>query len=332
MDRKTKEQIVRSLQQKVGKGNIDLPDRIGFDGNERELKMILPEGAAHGNMQDDNSAFEGWAAILKALYMKDTGVIELDVDDKLSDFKAGEGLGDYGRFLYRAMRLRECNGFRLSERIGSVVEAFETYLKNNSFRNNYPKGDIKESSGETRVERSVERYFASESGSTVLWKLLEREGFRPGGVDIFRQLPVGLFQGGNAADVKKEKTVFTGGGAAVDLWTISGDTLLPFELKADDNKKVGAITELFFYANYLYDMFVNPLPGFQSAKKPRSRGYQNLVSPPERLKQVKGYLLVEQLHPLFRQDVLAVLERPQGRRISYGILPYQLGANGKSGR
>ncbi len=57
--------------------------------------------------------------------------------------------------------------------------------------------------------------------------------------EVFRQLPVGLF------DSKTKKKVFTCGHSAIDLWNRNGDTINIVELKFRQHK-IGIITEIFF--------------------------------------------------------------------------------------
>jgi hypothetical protein len=66
---------------------------------------------------------------------------------------------------------------------------------------------------------------------------------------VMRQWPVGLFDG----KVARGHEIFTGGKSAIDLIGIRNDTLVLFELKKSGNRKVGAVSELLFYASVMRD-------------------------------------------------------------------------------
>ena len=124
---------------------------------------------------------------------------------------------------------------------------------------------------------------------------------------IYRQLPVGLFQG----TVARGNGIFSGGGSAIDLWTIDHDTLCVFELKAK-NEMVGTITEAFFYSNLAYDIFVGSKDESSPFKLNRNddnkkifRGYDELLDSSKDLKFIKGFLLLDKgkdgsVHPLLK--------------------------------
>ena len=54
------------------------------------------------------------------------------------------------------------------------------------------------------------------------------------------------------------KQIFTGGKSAIDLIGIRDDTLVLFELKKSGNRKVGAVSELLFYASVMRDAIGDP--------------------------------------------------------------------------
>ena len=49
--------------------------------------------------------------------------------------------------------------------------------------------------------------------------------------------------------------VFTGGTSAADFWAVDRGTINVYELKVN-NPMVGIITEIFFYSNYVHDVFI----------------------------------------------------------------------------
>jgi len=81
-----------------------------------------------------------------------------------------------------------------------------------------------------------------------------------------RQFPVGVFDG----IPTKASAIFTGGKSAIDLVGIGHDSSFwLFELKAEKNIKVGALSELFFYSMVVRDVLLRRF-GFDD-RKPDSR-------------------------------------------------------------
>ena len=115
--------------------------------------------------------------------------------------------------------------------------------------------------------------------------------------------PAGLFLG----TVKAENEVFPGKKAAVDLWTWDEDKLYAFELKYQ-NQMVGMITEIFFYANYLYDLVVEKIFTL-NAKSTEKRGYHNLLE--NEFTEICGVMMTDEIHPLIDDKVLEILNKNQ---------------------
>ena len=227
-----------------------LPSGIQFLQGEGDTVVMALSHRAIGaapeknlNMQCDEAAFEAWALLIHV----HCGLrVELTWKEE-PEVKAYRG--HYGRFLYRAMKFVEQypDWFSLSPALSGRVEKFRAYLHAHHFCNNIPTGSA---SANGNLENQVETLFAGECVQ-VLQTIAER-----GGISLtdspWRQLPVGLFEGKNS----EETRVFTGRKSAIDLWTTSGDSIVIFELKAE-NAKAGILTELMFYANYMADMYVN---------------------------------------------------------------------------
>lgn len=336
MNQQTEVQILECLKKTLNNRNIRLPANIGFNGNEKELIMTLTEsGAGFGtkplNMQENGAAFEGWAVAIYVHYMKCAGYVTLELQkNRALPVEPYTAVPHYSRFLYRAMKFSDqYSWFRLSEQLRDAVEAFRDYLGSHDVTNNFP---LNEAADKGKLESKVEGKFSDDAEGTRA--LQTRLGISDSHCKIYRQLPVGLFEG----EVAESTGLFTGGSSAIDLWTIFGDTLYVIELKAD-NKMVGALTEVFFYANYVYDMYVQPAYRFRmNPGKADFCGYQELLIRASELRKVKGLLLLDKdsLHPLLSKDVLGALNDIQlpegtGRRpqIFYDLLHYQLDADVK---
>lgn len=329
-------ELVRKLKDKMKDKQdlrqIKLPSGIVYleDGDNRiRMKLsrkaigLLKGGEKAVNMQDDAAAFEGWAAILYAHLGLE---IILDVQDGVElpvispetppeEYLLGKH-GHFSRFLYRAQKFKEeYDWFSLAPSLESVVRQFSAWLdqlaRDGELIQSAPKGAAGDN-GEP--ENQVEQAFANK-GVAFLFS-----GEEISFDEVYRQLPVGLFQ----AEVSKGSRIFTGGKSAIDLWSIEGDSLAIFELKTD-NKMVGIITELFFYANYMYDLCITrrflPSPGKRGQEK--ARGYDTLRDACEKrkIKNIYAYMLTDELHPLITEKVIDALES-NGKEIHYGSLHY----------
>lgn len=320
--------IEKALQQ--SNRNLQLPKRIDFvySGSSNVLTMMfltlqgcgLKAGNGKGcNMQSASAAFEGWAAALYVHFMRREGTVVLDVpQDAILPGGPYTKYPHYGRFLYRAMRFEEqYPWFRLSDKLSAAVGDFRDYLGQHTFVNNFAR---QEASDKSALESRIEGYFAGEYAS-ALRRMLNRHGLPSDGCEIFRQLPVGLFE----EKIDKNVAVFTGKSSAIDLWTVCGDTFVPIELKSL-NRMTGALTELFFYTNYAYDMFVRQDGTFRMSHSAKGyRGYNRLYSTETPLRRVKGFLLLDpgSEHPLITKEVVDVLNAAAAPHISYGLLQYR---------
>lgn len=333
------------------KRNIRLPGSIVFeeeDGNT--LKLLLKErkyvegydgkgGHVNYNMQESGVCFEAWALIIKT-YCKEYKKIKLGVKnveglykewisrkDKNGNTKRN---GHVGRFFYRALRFSEqYDWFELDADVAVEVRLFEEQWLNdekylcNNIPQGKPSGDEKTTIDENAFERELAKY-------GVLWRALIGEGdlVFTGEENIYRQLPVGLYEEEPAV----KNTVFTGGKSAIDMWTSKGKTIYPIELKYK-NEMVGILTEIFFYANYLWDLvreggFAISVP--KKAKEQEEaaaseRGYANVKK--GLYTDVKALLLADTYHPLVTKEVIGTMnqtKRDISAPISYVKYSYEI--------
>lgn len=163
----------------------------------------------------------------------------------------------FGRFLYRVLRFSEQYGkvkgsgwFELDADLECLCKCFDRYLKNNLFLNNKPLGEPKRISSITEYDdksKISKEYFVEQQMADGKLKLYVNDA-----ECIGRQFPVSLFEG----FVSEGTRIFSGG--FLDLWSLNsvdGDELTIYELKTK-NPMVGALTEIFFYANFMYDLCV----------------------------------------------------------------------------
>ncbi|WP_304266124.1 hypothetical protein [Phascolarctobacterium succinatutens] len=248
----------RAILTSIGVKLRDFPDTIDLDyldySKPPKLVMTLTQEAAGLsnpiNMQDTRACFEAWCLIIKAKTNKSKLEIELDVKDiKEADYDGKlPKNGHWGRFLYRILKFSEQYKywFELSSTLGKIKDKFQNYLDSHTFVTSAPDKKPKEDIANSNLESYVEYLFCdSISAQKDILNLLSV-------TTIDRQLPVSLFEGSKS----NTTGVFTGGKSAIDFWALNGDTINVYELKSD-NPMVGIITEIFFYSNYVHDVFIS---------------------------------------------------------------------------
>lgn len=318
--------------------DYDLPAGITFNQEGDDCVQLLLSERATGlaetaslNMQADAAAFEAWALILHV----NSGIktirlgLQSDVSKallKLTDtFPLSKKYGHYNRFLYRLMKFQQQYGwFQIANTdLAEAVSKFEQALDKEAFCNNRPMN--KAEPDPSNLESRVEAAFADSAGNKSAGPNLLRELTLAHNVKIgpiYRQLPVGLFKETKSTD----NSVFTAGHSAIDLWSLSQGTdpeIVIYELKAG-NQMAGIITELMFYANYMYDMYIEE-NSFQSEDPgdEKIRGYHYLYSAQNSLTGVRAFMLTDKLHPQITDEVLAAMNsNDPSRKIRYGRIDY----------
>lgn len=297
-----------------------------------ELGMTLTQAAAGFsnpiNMQDNRACFEAWCLIIKAKASDPDLKIWLYVEDiKAADYDGKlPKNGHLGRFLYRILKFSEQykKWFNLSEKLENIKNKFKTYLDSHTFVTSVPAKKPKEDIANSNLESYVEYLFCdSISAQKDILNLTS-------GTTIDRQLPVSLF------DVTKSKKtgVFTFGKSAVDFWALDRDTINVYELKSD-NPMVGIITEIFFYSNYVHDVFISKSldhgKGSVEIEDGTYRSYDKIKG--NKGKQVKGIMLSNSnrkgwhssLVPPIRTAIETIMNaNGMSGAIQYEFLEYQL--------
>lgn len=249
-----------NILNKLDVGIRSFPKDIVLDDSEpNKLLMKLTKAAAGFsnpiNMQDNRACFEAWCLIIKAQTQTNNPDLEIElyVDDKditVASYPGGKPAnGHLGRFLYRILKFSEQykKWFKLSHDLEEIKEKFKNYLDSNKFVTSAPDKEPKEDIANYNLESYVEYLFCdSISAQKDILNL-------PSRTTIDRQLPVSLFEGTKPSTTN---VVFTRGKSAVDFWAVDGDTINVYELKSD-NPMVGIITEIFFYSNYVHDVFIS---------------------------------------------------------------------------
>lgn len=261
---------------------------LNYDNPPKLVMTLTQEAGGFSekpiNMQDNSACFEAWCLIIKAQTSNPGLKIELDVDGiTVASYPSGKPVnGHLGRFLYRILKFSEQykQWFELSPALEEIKKNFKNYLNTNKFETNAPLNEA-ETDLDKLLNKGLERYVEQllvDTGSykTKILKLSSASAI------VGRQLPVGLFVGTKA----KDHVVVTGGTSAADFWAVDGDTVKVYELKSK-NSMVGIITEIFFYSNYVCDVFIEK-GNKMNPNKPKKyyRNYDKIKG-----KKVQGIML-----------------------------------------
>lgn len=264
------------------KRRFKLSSFIGFTITDQTVKMHIPKDTIAKNMQDDSTAFEGWALVIKRWGNADKVVLSWDRHTPVIN-------GHYQRFLFRVKNFLRDFGSWFSISQDSQIYLEELRIKDTgTYFLNSPETNRKESEPQ-RTESKYEIKFTSNKFWGKDLKNASDAEF------LYRQLPVGVFEG----DIKKDNSIFTGGKSAIDIWGINHDELLLFELKAEKNNKIGIISELYFYSCIMRCVHTGLL-------KHKNSGTYTDLDRIANTKKIKAYFLAPKLHPLI--DLLVVDE------------------------
>lgn len=283
----------RRILTSIGVTLRDFPESIELAYTAPKLTMRLTQYAAGFsnpiNMQDTRACFEAWCLIIKAKTEEQKKEPKLEIVLDVKDIKEADydgklpKNGHWGRFLYRILKFSEQYKywFELSSTLGKIKDKFQNYLDSHTFVTSAPDKKPKEDIANSNLESYVEYLFCDSISAQK--DILNLHSV----TTIDRQLPVSLFEGTKA----KATGVFTGGKSAIDFWVLDGDTINVYELKSD-NPMVGIITEIFFYSNYVYDVFIsesmNHGKGSVTHKAVEDRSYNKIDG---KKKKVKGIML-----------------------------------------
>jgi hypothetical protein len=305
-------QLAESYKRKtLGKSrNIRLPaqDRIEFDGEKGCVKVTMKSKAILANLQTNAAAFEAWSLALRVWC--DVENIELRWE-RPDENASKEAMFHYQRFLYRVERFRSLfpEWFHLdSERHGDgkALGKGPFYLNTPGVRRSDgihgADEPLAHCDAEFKREADLEAY---------LWKYKPfHERFRLEAV--YRQLPVGLFDG---PTMTQNNRIFTGGKSAIDLVGIGDGALWLFELKAEKNIPAGILSELIFYTSVMRDAIPGPSGKQGPFQFKSSKPSDELVSAVIGCKRIEAVLLGPQFHPLIGDKrVISTLNEAAARQ------------------
>jgi hypothetical protein len=285
---------------KTTRARLPGPNAIAICGDSKRIVITMSDRGLLANMATDEAAFEGWALALRTWC--DVEKIALAWDVPSRDVCHPQ----YQRFLYRAFRFRELFGdwFEVSKSDNEWVPSAkalrggplllnEPGTRGLPGENRAPAAEDERSKAEDKIASEVRPMPLLEAALELL--LYSSKAFRAHFElsQVDRQRPVGLF-----SDTVSEKTrIFTGGASAIDLIGFANETLSIFELKKPGNTRVGALSELFFYAAVIRDV-AGPKAPFKFSGAPSTVGTTVHSVDIRKCTQIKAVLLHHDIHPL----------------------------------
>lgn len=280
---KNKDYILKELRAIVS--SAKLPSRIDFEISDGCLNIKMSENGVISNMQEDKSAFEGWAIVIKAAIPEVKSVVLDWPEPMYHPQKENAQKAHYNRFLMRVANFkRGYSWFEVAEHHQLEVEEMQDLLNSKSIVVNFPKSHCRE---DIDREKKPEAY-------------LERElvrKWRSSHPVTDEQLPVGLFKDNL---VKKETTLTPRGASQIDLWQLYGNTMHIYELKKEGNESIGIISELMFYVCTIRNIIDGLIsyPDFNKEKDFRNFMAFAIAVENKEVRNVTGYFTAPKLHPL----------------------------------
>lgn len=284
-----KEEIQNYLKSIVS--SAKLPSQTSFEINENCLLIKVSGRGTVANMQTDQSAFEGWAIVLKAAITNIKNVI-LDWEDPIYiSNKERAQQAHYNRFIMRVANFKKAySWFNVTQHHKEEVDNMQELLNSKSIVINYPKKPCspltdKNKKPEAVLERELVKKWSKNCQITD------------------EQLPVGLF---NYGYVSKANTLTPRGASQIDLWQLDGTTLRIFELKVKGNESIGIISELMFYICTIKNV-VDGLIKYPDLNKVKSerhfKDFANAVKD-GKINKIVGYFTASKFHSLIESDKL----------------------------
>jgi len=309
---------------------VNIPKEIDFYIFEEKNKLKIHIKYPTRNMQKDEVAFEAWALIFHAKKECEVIISFNPINWDGTFLNLCNEQTHYMRFLYRVWKFdNQMKWFDTDENNKAVVDEFMNKFnqlkETKELINNIPdKEAVLSESEQRKAEHYVENAFVQNGKELLNNKLNDGTTL----INLYNQLPNGLFIGKSDSDIKEINRIFPTG--FFDLWGISeSNDLCIFELKAfrpEDafkNKKVGIISELYFYANYGKDIFYDR--NFCNKKVPY-RGYSELAEASNtEIRKIKVFFLAPAYHSRIqelRKAIEQCLNANHDSPIKYKFLDY----------
>ena len=311
-----KTEILKVIKQEIP--SVVFPSNIDFQIEDTILYVTVDSRGVRNNMQDNSSAFEGWIfCIMNAI--KNISEVILRWENPLYSNSKDLNIKrrqqrHYNRFLLRVIWFTDNYEWLKIEK--NREDEIDKFRKKYSFLViNYPttsskdKNEVEEGDSKSKFEAILE---------TQLYHKLNE--ILPNSAN--HQLPVGIFN-----NIKSTETAITPHGASqIDLWQLENDVFRIFELKDTENtqnKRVGIISELMFYANVFNNIFLTKKIHYPEEifhKRKYYRGFDLIVNAlvKGKVKEIDAVFLSEELHPLINSEIFKALNNGKSKiRYSY---------------
>ena len=294
--------IIRELlNQKTGVSDLPQDYNYKFEKQKKTLVIKLSEKGLKANMQDNGSAFESWAIILK-FYLSDV-ITTVTIDWEDLHYDDGVNL-HFNRFVYRLTKFIQTYEWASAARpippTPSVLVC------------NFPIG------GAAKYDKHSEG-----SEGWIECKYVEKYRYDYEVMD--HQLPVGIFYN----KVSRDTHYTTGQKSAIDIWAIRNQELFIFELKKPNNKVLGVISELMFYTNILQDILSHRIQyrldtKMQVAIENNFRGFGDLyrLYKSGNIQNINAIILSQNVHPLIQLPLLDFIN--DSARLKYCRIRYSM--------
>jgi hypothetical protein len=305
--------LQRNYRNFIKNNRVIIPEDLEISKENNTITIKYSQKHVTSNMQTDKVCFEGWALLF---HTTEKLAIEVDWDEPIfSEKREKKGqaaeYGHYQRFLYRLKKFdQQFPWFKVSK--PNLVNSQFFYSSDPTIINlGDPKKRKDKRDQKTKGKRTGE-YTEDELESLLTFDnqisndLKNNLNLK----EITNQFPVGVFKG----TVSKTSRVFTGGKSAIDIIGISKEnkaSVIELKRGGGKNKKLGIISELFFYSNIINDIQNNEI---QLESEPEGF-YQNLF----KTKGVNGVMLAPEFHPCIEKNEIIDLLN-QNSEIDYLVV------------
>lgn len=291
-----------------------MPKRIDLELSVQEDRLCMLFREPYQPIRNDNAAFEAW--VLYAHGKSPRTQIVMDIP-ALSAHQY-ESL-HFKRFLYRTAKFAAMDyswfslSFDLQERAEQFMEEYRTQMKIIRLPHSETSGS------RSKGERMLQSRFSAPD--SILQALPECEG-----AALHAEFPVDLYWGSKRTELLPENRVFPGGRSSqIDLWCAPDKALSIFHLTYQE-PVASTVSELFFYAHWCRDVFMdNENCAIRFPKPPAKcyRGFGDFFDETGARKPVSvlnACFLSDEFHPAIEIDFIC--EMLSTRQIHFHMLKY----------
>mgnify|MGYP006868097653 FL=1 len=276
------EYLLKKLKEKVGNNSLKFPTHVKFHLSEKILEIKINTEGVTKNMQENASAFESWAIVLK-YHLKEY------IEKIIIDWEKPQNTSlHYNRFLYRAIKFEKNYDWVVLKGVKDDIEKIEREI--NNWVVNLPSKSAQEKAARQDSESALER---------KVLEILSADNRHKG-----QQLPTGLFK----KQVSEATAITPGSNSCIDLWEFHDGEFRIYELKIDSNQGIGILSELMFYVNVMNDL-KNGIIKYPQAKD-RYRNIETIIEAIEKgtIKTIVGVFLTNKMHPLLAKNIEGIIE------------------------